>query len=580
MPESTNVPPSDSEVRTVSRVTSEDSTNPGPADTAPSGVTPNPAGPLPVVPGYDISEILGRGGMGVIYRATQQSLNRPVALKMILGDAVTPVERARFVLEARSAARLQHAHVVQVFEVGEADGRPFISMEFCPGGTLAERARRAPLSHRDAAALVEKIARGVGAAHAGGLVHRDLKPHNVLFAADGEPKVSDFGLARDLASDDVLTATGAVLGTPAYMAPEQAEGNRAAAGPPTDVYALGVILYELLTGRVPFIGPPLSVLRRLGHEEPPPPSSLTPGLDPGLDAVVRRAMATRSENRYRDANELAAALREWLAGRTTAAAPRDVVTTQMAATPPDRRRARAGAAVIVLASAIALGAVAYFTSPDSAGTVPPEPTTPNPVAPAPAVRPLTGELIVRVWSAEGKRGLRVDESGALPVRNGEQIHLEARLDEAAYIYVLWISSDGQVQPLYPWKPPSPLDRPPALPARSGVHSPERVDRGWEVDGPSGLETAVLLARREPLPSDLDWQSLVGRVAPSRFSHPQEVAWLEVRPGAKVAEQARGLHRGLNVQESRQIDEPILQLLERLRGRFELVKAVRFAHEGN
>jgi len=191
--------------------------------------------------------------MGLVYKARQVRLDRIVALKMIRdGGHARADTLARFRTEAEAIARLQHPNIVQVFEVGEHDGQPFLAMEFCPGGGLDRKLGDTPLSPREAAALLETLAQAMEAAHRARVVHRDLKPANVLLAADGTPKVSDFGLARKL-DEAGQTQTGAVMGTPSYMAPEQARGE-GTVGPAADVYALGAILYELLTGRPPFRG--------------------------------------------------------------------------------------------------------------------------------------------------------------------------------------------------------------------------------------------------------------------------------------------------------------------------------------
>ena len=215
------------------------------------------AGPLapaaqPVVPGYEILGELGRGGMGVVYKARQIGLNRVVALKMILsGEHAGAEELARFRAEAEAVARLQHPNIVQIHEIAEHEGRPFFSMEFCPGGGLDRKLGGTPLPPVEAARLVETLARAVHAAHRQNVIHRDLKPANVLLAEDGTPKVTDFGLAKrtDAAA---RTASGGFVGTPSYAAPEQASGKSKDIGPATDVYALGAILYECLTGRPPF----------------------------------------------------------------------------------------------------------------------------------------------------------------------------------------------------------------------------------------------------------------------------------------------------------------------------------------
>jgi len=201
-----------------------------------------------LVPGYEILAELGRGGMGVVYKARHVALNRVVALKMILaGGHAGPQELARFRGEAATVARLKHPNVVQVYDVGEADGLPYFSLEFVEGGSLERKLAGTPLPAEQAAALVEKLARAMAAAHAEGLVHRDLKPANVLLAADGTPKITDFGLAKKLDTAG-QTASGAVLGTPSYMAPEQAGGKSKEIGPAADVYALGRPFTSALPG--------------------------------------------------------------------------------------------------------------------------------------------------------------------------------------------------------------------------------------------------------------------------------------------------------------------------------------------
>jgi serine/threonine-protein kinase len=220
-------------------------------DTVPSGHSPETN--LPNISGFEILQVLGHGGMGIVYRARQIKLNRIVALKMLLsGRFASCDERLRFQREAEAVAALKHPNIVQVYECNELDGQPYFTMEFVEGGSLSQLLGGTPQPARDAAALVATLARAAEVAHHSGIVHRDLKPANVLLTVDGTPKISDFGLARRVESDDYLTHTGARVGTPSYMAPEQAAGQLNAIGPATDVYALGAILYEMLTGRAPF----------------------------------------------------------------------------------------------------------------------------------------------------------------------------------------------------------------------------------------------------------------------------------------------------------------------------------------
>jgi serine/threonine protein kinase len=269
--------------------------------------------------GYEILGELGRGGMGVVYKARHRRLNRLAALKMILGGArVGSAERLRFLAEAQSLARLNHPHIVRVYESGELDGCPYIALELVEGGSLADRLGRGPLADREAAGVLEVIAWGVQAAHAAGVVHRDLKPSNILLRADGSPVVTDFGLAKNLEVAG-MTHSGAVLGTPAYMAPEQAQG-RTDVGPAADVYALGTMLYECLTGRTPFQGTSMELVLAQVMDKPLPPTHLRPGLDPALEAVCLKCLEKDPAARYATAADLATDLRGFLAGGRVAAA--------------------------------------------------------------------------------------------------------------------------------------------------------------------------------------------------------------------------------------------------------------------
>ncbi|HEX8915953.1 MAG TPA: serine/threonine-protein kinase, partial [Humisphaera sp.] len=266
------------------------------------------AGPRPpAVPGYEVEGVLGRGGMGVVYRARHLGLRRSVALKMLLaGSYAGAAERARFLREARAVAALRHPHVVQVYDVGEHDGRPYFTMELADGGTLAEQLAGVPQPAARAAEMTARLADAVEAAHNAGIVHRDLKPSNVLLSADGTPKVSDFGLAMQADGGDEggpsLTLSGARMGTPSYMSPEQAAGRRAAVGPATDVYALGAVLYEMLTGRPPFRGESVAETeRQVIADDPVPPSKLSPRTPRDLETVCLKCLAKDPARRYASA---------------------------------------------------------------------------------------------------------------------------------------------------------------------------------------------------------------------------------------------------------------------------------------
>jgi WD40 repeat protein len=265
------------------------------------------AAALPDVPGYEILEELGRGGMGVVYKARQVALKRLVALKMIRAAGQAGAEDcARFAREAEAAARLQHPNIVPIYEIGSLEGRPYFALELVEGGSLDRKLAGTPLPDRQAARLVEALARAMAYAHERGIVHRDLKPANVLLAADGTPKIADFGLAKVLHDEAGQTQTGAVLGTPCYMAPEQAAGKTREVGPAADIYALGAVLYECLAGRPPFkAATTFDTLWQVRMEEPVPPSRLQPRVPRDLETVCLKALAKEPGRRYASAEALA-----------------------------------------------------------------------------------------------------------------------------------------------------------------------------------------------------------------------------------------------------------------------------------
>ncbi len=272
---------------------------------------------LPAVAGYDLKRELGRGGMGVVYEALHVRLNRTCALKMILAGAhASPEDVARFVTEAEAIARLEHPSIVQIRHIGDVDGLPFLELEYLPGGSLDQQLNGTPWPSTRAAQLAEHLALAIAQAHRQGIVHRDLKPSNVLLSAGGTPKVGDFGLAKMLDGKAALTRSESVMGSPSYMAPEQARGRSRDAGPAVDVYAVGAILYELLTGRPPFRGTtPLETLEQVETSDPVPPSRLVPGVPRDLETICLKCLQKEPAKRYPTAQALGDDLRRLLDGR-------------------------------------------------------------------------------------------------------------------------------------------------------------------------------------------------------------------------------------------------------------------------
>jgi tRNA A-37 threonylcarbamoyl transferase component Bud32 len=284
-----------------------------------AGISDLPARParLGSMAEYDLLDEIARGGMGVVYKARHRRLNRIIALKMIgAGEQAHPAQRARFLIEAEAVARLHHPNIVQIYDFGETDGRPFVALEFLEGGSLADRLKGTTWPGRAAAELAATLASAMHAAHQAGIVHRDLKPSNVLFDGGGVPKIANFGLAKRLEIEEHQTQSGQVLGTPSYMAPEQAQGRVRQISPAADIYALGATLYEMLTGRPPFKTPStMETLHQVIYEDVVPPSKLRVRLARDLETICLKCLQKERQKRYGTAQELADDLRRYLDNR-------------------------------------------------------------------------------------------------------------------------------------------------------------------------------------------------------------------------------------------------------------------------
>ena len=278
---------------------------------------------------YELLEEIGRGGQGVVYRAHQKSLNRTVALKVIgLGPWATETHLKRFRREAEAAAHLEHPSIVPIHEVGERDGQCYFSMQFVEGGQLGEATRREPMPIRRAVELIAKVARTVHYAHEHGILHRDIKPGNILLDAKGEPHLTDFGLARLVEAESTVTGTLEVLGTPSYMAPEQAAGETTKLSKATDVYGLGAVLYQLLTGHPPFAGgTTYETIRLLLNTEPRKPRALNRKLDRELSTICLKCLEKDPQRRYSSALALAEDLEHWLKHEPIQAKPKWIFHT-------------------------------------------------------------------------------------------------------------------------------------------------------------------------------------------------------------------------------------------------------------
>jgi serine/threonine-protein kinase len=522
-----------------------------------AGLPKEPPG-WPEVPGYEILGELGRGGMGVVYQARQVVLDRLVALKVIRAAELPGArERARFRDEALAVARLQHPNIVQIHDAGEHGGRPYCVLEYLDGGSLARKIGGQSQPPREAARLVATLARAVAAAHEEGIIHRDLKPANVLLAADGTPKISDFGLAKRLEDSAGRTRTGAILGTPSYMAPEQAKGKTKEIGPAADIHALGVILYELLTGQTPFRGDSdLETLQQIVSQEPEPPSRRQEGIPGALEAICLRCLAKEPQDRYPSAQALAEDLGRFLAGE---ALPPPLPRPAPARA---RRWQWVAAAAGLLIAVGALAALVFSFHPDGGS---PE--------------PLKGWIDVQVYKSQRQREpLRLNDPEALPLRPGDMIAVQAELNRPAYLYVLWIDTRGRVRPVYPWKPGHWESRPEVERPVRRLRRPEALDMFYPMEKePAGIETLVLLAREEPLPPEVDLQAEFGKLPRQRGRNLDTAVWFEngqiVRDEEERAPRFEPVRRG----------DPVLAAQQRVRALqrrlFAYSRAVSFATRG-
>ncbi|MCE9533345.1 MAG: serine/threonine protein kinase [Planctomycetes bacterium] len=323
------------------------------------------SGPPPI-PGYDVVGELGRGGMGVVCKAWHVKNRRFVALKLIsAGPEANNIQLRRFKAEAEIVAKLSHPNIIQIYEVGEHQGWPFISLEFCGGGSLAKKLGGTPMSPQAAAVLLTKLAEALAVAHAHRIIHRDLKPSNILLTAEGEPKVGDFGLAKQLETKTEsvvgVTLTGAVMGTPSYMPPEQASGDANSAGPAADIYALGAILYECLTGRPPFRAPTVvETLDQVRNQLPVPPRQFDARIPIELETICLKCLQKKPANRYAVAAELAEDLRLFLAGEPIKARPTGSISKAILWIKKEPEAAGRLAGIIVALTALVMGTVYFF----------------------------------------------------------------------------------------------------------------------------------------------------------------------------------------------------------------------------
>jgi predicted Ser/Thr protein kinase len=504
---------------------------------------------------YKVVGRLDGGGEADVYRVIHIKLGNDLVLKLSRRPVGTD-EWTGLVKEGRLLVDLEHPNLVRIYDLDLHDNRPYLVMEYVHGRNLGDYARDEALTPRRAAALVAKLAAVVGVAHRHGITHCDIKPKNVVIDSRDEPRLIDFGMARlrHAWSEHAPSDWG---GTFAYMAPEQARLEVDRIGPRTDIFALGGVLYFLLTGQAPFSGENQAEIwdraRKCEFEAGALRAAKVPQR---LEQIVLKAMAAEPANRFASADEMAGALDAFV------------------------RRPKVLGALAAVSGIALVGGLAGVRAWLQPSPVPSQ--KPTAVISHASPASLRGDLTVRVWSKEGgaKQGLKVYDPGALPLLPGEKVHVEAQLNQPAHICLLWLDSQGKVNLLYPRHDGKFGSRPSGGSARETVHSPEALDEGHMMSGSGGLETVLLLARRTPLPSGVDLPGLVGPLPPAPLRDAREVAVRGFDEGQATETLGVALHRGI-ADEAHKIDDALLRLMERLRtqGPFDVIKAVRFAYRG-
>jgi hypothetical protein len=458
---------------------------------------PGAAGSVPAAPhfgGYRIVREIGRGGMGVVFEAEDAGLGRRVALKVMNANiAVHNVSRERFLREARAAATVRHDNVVTVHQVGEQDGVPFFVMPLLAGEPLSQRLGHGLLSPNEVVRLGIEIASGLAAAHAAGLVHRDVKPANLwLESPNDRVKLLDFGLVRLTSGGDPLTESGALMGTPDYMSPEQAEGGFV--DHRTDLFSLGAVLYHAATGGKPFRGATtLAVLKAVAGQAPPPACMVNPGVPAVLSEVIERLLAKKPEDRFQTAAEVIAALNACAAG----AVAQNLSTTVSLAPLPVRVRTRrwqwvalAAGVILAVGTAVVLRSCVFG---EHRG------------APGGSTVVSRGQVDATAW--RDGRWVPLLNPAALPIKTGDHFKVSVQVDSPAYLYVFWIEPDGEATPLYSWNPARWGGRPVTEKPVAHLSLPDGGDFTPDPKRPLvGVTTIVAFASPEPLRlSDAEFQ---------------------------------------------------------------------------
>lgn len=557
--------------------------------------------PMPAIPGYTILEKVGQGGMGVVYKAWNLNLSRMVALKMIRVSSPSPVAQehlVRFRAEGEALARLNHPHIVQVYASGEYDGNPYLELEFVRGESLDNRIKGKAQAPEDAAHLVMMLARAVHVAHQAGIIHRDLKPSNVLLAPPAEepalnsaygcPKIADFGLARPIQEGSPWTRPGMIIGSPAYMAPEQAAGETDKIGPTTDVCALGVLLYEMLSGRCPFEGSSSQeIVERVRKDRPVPPRQLRSEIPRELESICLKCLEKQGSDRYPSAGALADALQDYLSRRQS-----------MSGGPFSSWLGhREQWALLISLGLLAMIVTGLLLRNPWRESTPGEPPQQQRVARAGNT---AGHSVQTPWIDEGLIDFRVEKQGrdgkrtlywlhqseARPLRDGDRVQLVVKLKNPAYAHVIWFTADGDLLPLYPWQPGNWND-PSKQEEVQTIRLPEDQKLGWRVNpGKPGMEMLILLVRPRPLPGKVDLRQEIGSIKPMPMVDPDGVAWFVNGVASKDTVRGVDMNRlrgGIDLANPEVIEHPVVHtqatLYQRLKALFPYIKIVAFPNAG-
>lgn len=568
-----------------------------PGDGASSGSPPldvttphkdcGPAPPNATVPKrlarYQILGQIAAGGNGTVYRAHDPELCREVAIKLPHRGAFdSDAARERFLQEARSVSALHHPGIVTVYDVARSDdGLPFVVMELVNGCTLEERLRKEPLPQRQVVEMILQVTEAVHAAHQHGLVHRDLKPANILIDETGRLRVADFGLA--IHESRQRDHAGEVSGTPIYMAPEQVAGEAHRLDGRADIWSLGVMLYVMLSGRHPFVGRnQQEVFDEILHREPRPLRQIDDRIPAELERVVLKCLSKPVSQRYNSAADLTADLTKVLQHLTGMPTSRGGVPT--VATPHGWSGSSRFLAAVVL-TAVVIGVVLWYGPPASQPHS--QAATSSAGSSEPSARLSNGAVSatvdVVVWDTKNpaRKGLSLRAPGALPLRTGDQVRIEAQVAAAHYLYLIWIDSRGQAWPVYPWTPGN-WDAIPSKQRRlTRLSLPEAADEGWPMQGEAGMETLLLLARESPLPASFILNAELTHLSAQPMQNPRSLVWFA--EGEPVTAQLDQL-RGPNFFDPQRIDDPLLQtqrlIRESLKPHFPIIRAISFANAGS